>query len=681
MSEIINISLAAKSSPTINITTTEAGGLTANNPVVPVINYVTTGAIGPIGSSGADGTAVISDGSITSAKLAPNSVGPTQIISGSVGHEQIAENAIYGSKLLDGSISGSKLVVNSITSDKLQDNSISATKILDGSITRSLLSLDLITSNEIEPKSIYASNIANNTIVKALIADNSIDGNKIEDSVNLSGTVTAENLNVGDVVLSGTLNGIDIVSDVAANTTKETNIVHPLVETAVPVGALFTDTDTVYTHPTNHAISVTTGLQSALDSKVDDSQVLTDVPSGAVFTDTNTIYTHPANHAISVTTGLQVALDGKVDDNQVLTNVPSGALFTDTNTVYTHPANHAISVVTGLQTALDGKIDNSQVLTDVPSGALFTDTDTIYSHPANHAISVTTGLQTALDGKVDDAQVLTDVPSGALFTDTNTVYDATTIQAEVDLNSAKTSNIVQTTITGNAGTATALTSGNKTLTGDLNLSGATNKLIINATETVQVASGVVTIGQTNRVLNLSASTLIVPNIEIGALADTTIQRVSAGVISVEGKEIQTLAKHTHLINFGVNLQYTYARYIPIGSYYIYEQNTDSNPEYTTYVAPYDGKFIKALLRSEESLANTTLTVYKVGDGTEEPDQGSVVDTKTVNIASSNTSYTYTFDTDATFSKGDAISIKIQPTTDPVGAGVVGTFVLEFDLTT
>ena len=65
-------------------------------------------------------------------------------------------------------------------------------------------------------------------------------------------------------------------------------------------------------------------------------------------------YTHPSNHAISVVTGLQAALDAKVDDSQVLTNVPSGALFTDT--VYTHPANHAISVVTGLQTALDAAL-------------------------------------------------------------------------------------------------------------------------------------------------------------------------------------------------------------------------------------------------------------------------------------------------------------------------------------
>lgn len=41
-------------------------------------------------------------------------------------------------------------------------------------------------------------------------------------------------------------------------------------------------------------------------------------------------YSHPSAHPISMVTGLQSALNGKVDDSQVLTNVPSGALFTDT---------------------------------------------------------------------------------------------------------------------------------------------------------------------------------------------------------------------------------------------------------------------------------------------------------------------------------------------------------------
>ena len=41
-------------------------------------------------------------------------------------------------------------------------------------------------------------------------------------------------------------------------------------------------------------------------------------------------YSHPSAHSISFITGLQTALNGKVDDSQVLTNVPSGAVFTDT---------------------------------------------------------------------------------------------------------------------------------------------------------------------------------------------------------------------------------------------------------------------------------------------------------------------------------------------------------------
>ena len=42
--------------------------------------------------------------------------------------------------------------------------------------------------------------------------------------------------------------------------------------------------------------------------------------------------------------GLQTALDNKVDDSQVLTNVPANAKFTDT--VYTHPDNHPASIIT-----------------------------------------------------------------------------------------------------------------------------------------------------------------------------------------------------------------------------------------------------------------------------------------------------------------------------------------------
>ena len=51
----------------------------------------------------------------------------------------------------------------------------------------------------------------------------------------------------------------------------------------------------------------------------------------------------PTEITISDVEGLQTALDGKVDDSQVLTNVPANAKFTDT--VYTHPATHSADMI------------------------------------------------------------------------------------------------------------------------------------------------------------------------------------------------------------------------------------------------------------------------------------------------------------------------------------------------
>jgi len=219
----------------------------------------------------------------------------------------------------------------------------------------------------------------------------------------------------------------------------------------------------------------------------------------------------------------------------------------------------------------------------------------------------------------------------------------------------------------------------------------------NITDTSTSASGTATffnhivienpslLASNSSVTTTNASTVYIKGAPVAStnqtLTNSYALNVAGGDSYFGGAVTATLKNHKHFINFGVNLGYNYARWLPWGSYYIVEQTTDNNPEYTTYVAPYDGSFIKLIIRSEESLGDTAISIYKVGDGTEEPDQGSLVDTKTVDIASANTSYTYTFDSDATFSAGDAMSVKIQPTTDPVAAGVVGTFVLEFDLTT
>jgi len=224
---------------------------------------------------------------------------------------------------------------------------------------------------------------------------------------------------------------------VDANT--ETNIVVTYNDTTGKLN--FAVADFAHTH--THAIADTTGLQTALDGKVDDSQVLTDVPSGALFTDTETTTTLSlATNILSyvdelgATTNLDLSL--YLDDTN-LAYVQAGtlngstgvatftrsdattftvdlsALLDDTsvtvnNTLTSTSTTEALSanqgkvlkgLADGLETRValnDAKVSNVAhplVETAVPVGAVFT--DTIYTHPAAHSISEVTGLQAELD--------------------------------------------------------------------------------------------------------------------------------------------------------------------------------------------------------------------------------------------------------------------------------------------
>jgi len=261
-------------------------------------------------------------------------------------------------------------------------------------------------------------------------------------------------------------------SAIIANTAKVTDLVHPLVETAVPSGAVFTDT--IYD---DTSISAAVALNTAKVTDLVHPLVETAVPAGAVFTDTtytvqdgelsqvsfttadNTKldaieasannYSHPANHPASIitqdTTNRFVTDAEKSAWNAKADNKSDVGL---SNVDNTSDANKPVSI--SQQSALDGKVEeapengNSYLRKDAvweafsPSGA---PVDSVFGRigvviaenndytKAQVGLSnvdntsdvnkpVSSAQQTALDGKIDDAQVLTNVPGGALFTDT-----------------------------------------------------------------------------------------------------------------------------------------------------------------------------------------------------------------------------------------------------------------------
>lgn len=97
-------------------------------------------------------------------------------------------------------------------------------------------------------------------------------------------------------------------------------------------------------------------------------------------------------HNIVNIAGLQTALNGKVDDGQVLTNVPAGAVFTDT--VYSKPINEPISYISGLQSALDDKQASFTGFTG--SITIVTDVDFVAQTTTTKTVTYSNGIVTSI---------------------------------------------------------------------------------------------------------------------------------------------------------------------------------------------------------------------------------------------------------------------------------------------
>lgn len=84
-------------------------------------------------------TIAVSDGAVTTQKLADNSVSSIKIQTDAITNAKVANGAIGTSELIDGSVTNIKIQDNAITLQKIQDNAVIGSKLADNSITFSKL--------------------------------------------------------------------------------------------------------------------------------------------------------------------------------------------------------------------------------------------------------------------------------------------------------------------------------------------------------------------------------------------------------------------------------------------------------------------------------------------------------------------------------------------------------------
>ena len=148
--------------------------------------------------------------------------------------------SIVGTQITDGAISTAKIAANAVTANEIAANTITASKIAANTITATQIAAGTITASQIAAGTILAGNIAASTITGGLIAANTITGSNIAaDTITAgqiaAGAITASELAVGAVtaasIFAGTITSTQIAagtitgSNIAATTITGTNLV------------------------------------------------------------------------------------------------------------------------------------------------------------------------------------------------------------------------------------------------------------------------------------------------------------------------------------------------------------------------------------------------------------------------------------------------------------------------
>ncbi len=314
-------------------------------------NIVTTSVLAP----GAVDASIVSDGSISEAKLDASAQAKLNTVSGALGGD--LSGTIPNAQLVAGAVDTTALAGSAVTDTKLADNAVTTTKIVDGSITE--IKLDAAAQAKLNA----SGTVPNGSLIPAQLNS---DAPATGELLSYNGTGfewitapaaggggeanTASNIGTG-VGVYKQKTGVNFeLRSIGAASTKVT------VTNDVANDRIALDVSEANFNLANMGGSLpqasVTGLSTSLSAKLDASQkgavngVATLDGTGKV--PTAQLPTTTVADATSSTKGI-VQLTGDLGGTAASPTVPG--LAGKANTSHTH----AISDTTGLQTALDGK--------------------------------------------------------------------------------------------------------------------------------------------------------------------------------------------------------------------------------------------------------------------------------------------------------------------------------------
>lgn len=161
-----------KAVPAVNITGQLSDSQLADISAAKLTGQITATQI----TDGAISTPKLAAGSITTAKIAAGAITASEIATGTITATQLAAGSVTAGKIAAGAITSNEIAANTITAGMISAGAISADKIAANTITAAKIVAGTITANEIAANTITADKISASYVYAGTISGNQISG-------------------------------------------------------------------------------------------------------------------------------------------------------------------------------------------------------------------------------------------------------------------------------------------------------------------------------------------------------------------------------------------------------------------------------------------------------------------------------------------------------------------------
>ncbi|MBX7153659.1 MAG: hypothetical protein K1X91_01770 [Bacteriodetes bacterium] len=465
---------------------------------------ITAGAIG------------VTDGSITTAKLATNAVTTAKITDANVTTSKLADGSVTSAKLNQMSATnGQVLKWNGTAWTPSTDNgdvytagdainiTAGAIGVTDGSITTAKLATNAVTTAKITDANVTTPKLADGSVTSAKLNQMSATNGQV---LKWNGTAWTPSTDNGDVYTAG--DAINITAG-AIGVTDGSITTAKLATNAVTTAKI---TDANVTTPKLADGSVTSAKLNQMSAT--SGQVLKwNGTAWTPSTDNGDVYT--AGDAINITAGAIGVTDGSITTAKLATNAVTTAKITDANVTTPKLADGSVtSAKLNQMSATNGQVLKWNGTAWTPS----TDNGDVYT--AGDAINITAGAIGVTDGSITTAKLANNAVTTVKITDANVttpkLADGSVTSAKLNQMSATNGQVLKwngtawTPSTDNgdvytAGDAINITAG---AIGVTDGSITTAKLANNAVTTAKITDGSVTSSKLHQMSATSGQSLV-----------------------------------------------------------------------------------------------------------------------------------------------------------------------------